>query len=160
MAENVQLKQSEHRLKSEKEKLETDKAQLEQIKTVASALQASDIVVEPINDKNRPRKRINYIAKIRTDFVVRANSVASAGEKTIYLRLIRPDSVALGSAEMLVIEYNGRDLPVSASRTVTYENQDLPVSIFWDNNGELVPGEYTLELYCEENIIGKSVFVL
>jgi len=160
MAENVQLKRSEQKLKTEKEKLETDKAALEQIKDLASTLQASDIFVEPINEKNRPRKRLNSINKIRTDFVMRANSVTVPGEKIVVLRLVRPDGIALGSPEMDVVSVNGEDLPASASRTVTYENADLPVSIFWTNNGELVPGEYLVEIYCEGKLIGNDVFTL
>ena len=160
MAENVQLKRSEQQLKSEKTRLETDKAQLEEIKDLASSLHVSDIFVEPINDRNRPRKRINSIHKIRIDFIIRANSVATPGEKTIYLRLVRPDDVTLGSPEMEVIHSGGEDLPVSASRMVTYENADLPVSIFWTNNGEVVPGEYTIELYAEGRLIGSDLFSL
>ena len=37
---------------------------LEDIKDLASSLQASDIFVEPINENNRPKKRIKYIDKI------------------------------------------------------------------------------------------------
>ncbi|MEX0982263.1 MAG: hypothetical protein WD577_13195 [Bacteroidales bacterium] len=160
MAENVQLKRSEQQLKSEKTRLETDKAQLEEIKDLASSLQVSDIFVEPINERNRPRRRIKSIYKIRTDFIVRANSVASPGEKTIYLRLVRPDGITLESPEMEVVQAGGEDLPVSASRTVTYENTDLPVSIFWTNNGEIVPGEYSVELYAEGRLIGSDLFSL
>lgn len=160
MAENIQLKRSERQLKTDKEKLETDKAELEQIKNIAATLSASDIYVEPINKRNRPRRRIRSIDKIRTDFILRANNVAEAGEKTIFLRLIRPDEVALGSPDLTVFPYNGEELPASASRTVTYENADLPVSIFWTNNGELVSGEYEVELYAEGVLIGEDIFTL
>jgi len=160
MAENVQLKQSEKQLKTEKEQLETDKAQLEEIKDKATTLQASNIYVEPINENNRPRKRIKSIDKIRTDFIVRANSVADPGEITIHLRLVRPDGVTLGSPEMNVISVDDEEIPVSASRTVTYENADLPVSIFWTNNGEIVPGEYKVELYVNGRMIGSNIFTL
>ena len=160
MAENIQLKRSEQTLQTQKEQLETEKAGLEEIKDMATSLQASDIFVESINEKNRPKKRIKYIDKIRTDFVIRANSVALPGEKTIFLRLMRPDDVALGSEELQVITFNEEDIPVSASRTVTYENADLPVSIFWTNNGEIVQGEYVVELYCEGKQIGVSTFIL
>ena len=148
MAENVQLKRSEQQLKTEKTRLETDKAQLEEIKDLASSLQISDIYVEPINKRNRPRRRIKSIHKIRTDFIIRANSVASPGEKTIYLRLIRPDGITLGSPEMEVIQAGERSIPASASRTITYENVDLPVSIFWTNNGEIVPWRIYRRIIC------------
>ena len=160
MAENIQLKRSEKNLQTEKQQLETEKADLEEIKDLAESLQASDIYVEPINDKNRPKKRVKYIDKIRTDFVIRANTVALPGDKTIYLRIIRPDDVALGTPDLEVVSVDDQDLPVSASRTVAYENTDLPVSIFWTNNGEIVPGEYIVELYCESKLIGTSSFVL
>ena len=160
MAENIQLKRSERTLQSQKEQLETEKAGLEEIADMASSLIASDIFVQPINERNRAIKRMRYVDKIRTDFIIRENSVALPGEKTIYLRLIRPDNVALGSEDLQVISYEGEDLPVSANRTVTYENADLPVSIFWTNNGEIVPGEYLVELYCESKQIGSSSFVL
>lgn len=160
MAENIQLKRSEQSLQTQKEMLESEKANLEEIKDVASSLQASDIFVETINEKNRPIKRIKYVDKIRTDFVIRANSVALPGEKTIYVRLMRPDEVVLGSEELVVIQYNNEEIPVSAFRTVTYENEDLPVSVFWTNNGEIVPGEYGVQLFCEGKLIGASTFVL
>ncbi len=160
MAENIQLKRSEQTLQSQKEQLETEKADLEEIKDQASSLMASDIFVQPINEKNRAIKRIKYVDKIRTDFIIRENTVALPGDKTLYVRLIRPDDVALGSEDLQVISFNEDDIPVSASRTVIYENADLPVSIFWTNNGEIVPGEYKVELYCENKQIGASTFIL
>jgi len=160
MAENIQLKRNEQQLASEKEQLQLEKEELEEIKGKASSLMASDIFIETINENNRPRRRIQWIDKIRTDFVIRANEVASAGDKTIYLRLVRPDSVALGSPDIEVINVDGSEIPVSASRTVMYENLDLPVSIFWDNNGELVPGVYRAELFAEGKKLGSSSFEL
>ncbi|MCF8346018.1 MAG: hypothetical protein K9G38_02310 [Bacteroidales bacterium] len=160
MAENVILKRSEQKLQTEKQQLETDKAQLEEIKKTASSLQASNIYIESINANNRPRRRLKSIDKIRTDFIVRANAVAEPGDKTIYLRLVRPDGIVLGSPEMEIVTVGEEALPVSASRTVTYENTDLPVSIFWTNNGEIVPGEYRVELYAENVLIGSDIFTL
>jgi len=97
---------------------------------------------------------------VRVDFVLRANKVTPAGEKPIFLRIIRPDQVVLGSPELELIDYNGEQIPASASRVINYENEDLPVSIFWNNDGEIVPGEHTVELYSEGKQIGRSSFVL
>ena len=92
--------------------------------------------------------------------LLRSNSVVGAGEKVIYLRILRPDQLLLGSPDLEMMEFGGEQLPVSASRTVNYENLDLPVSIFWTNNGEIVPGEHSVELYSEGKMIGSAAFVL
>jgi len=59
-----------------------------------------------------------------------------------------------------MFEVEGEQIPASASRIINYENQDLPVSIFWANDGEIVPGEHVVELYTEGKVIGRSSFVL
>lgn len=160
MAENKQLRNSEMRLTSEKEQLQKDKSQLEDIRDLATTLQASEINLVLLNKRDKETNRIRSAVKVRVDFLLRANKVTPPGEKTIYLRIIRPDEVVLGSPEMEMIEYEGELIPASAFRVVTYENEDLPVSIFWTNDGEIVPGEHVVELYSEGKLIGVSAFVL
>ena len=160
MAENKQLRNSEMRLASEKEQLEKDKSQLEELKNLATTLQASEINLVLLNKRDNETRRIRSAEKVRIDLLLRANKVTTPGEKTIYLRIIRPDEVLLGSPELEMIDLDGEQIPASASRIINYENEDLPVSIFWTNDGELVPGEHTVELYAEGKQIGSASFVL
>ena len=160
MAENKQLRNTELRLSTEKEQLEKDKTQLEEIKDLATSLQASRIDMVMLNKRDKESDRIRTAVKVRVDFVLRANNVAIAGEKKIFLRIIRPDQVVLGSPELEMIDIDGEPVPASASRVINYENEDLPVSIFWANDGEIVPGEHVVELYSEGKLIGTASFVL
>lgn len=160
MAENKQLKNTERRLATEKEQLEQDKIQLEEIKDLASTLQASGINLVLLNKRDKETRRIRTMVKARIDFVLRANQVTPAGEKHITLRIIRPDMVVLGSPDLEMMDLGGEQIPISASRIVNYENEDLPVSIFWNNDGEIVPGQHSVELYAEGKLIGASSFVL
>lgn len=160
MAENKQLRNTELRLNTEKEQLEKDKTQLQEIKDVATTLHASQINLVMLNKRDKKTDRIRTTVKVRVDFIVRANSVAIAGERSIALRIIRPDQIVLGSPELEMIDYEGEQIPVSASRVINYENEDLPISIFWNNDGEIVPGEHIVELYSEGKIIGQASFVL
>lgn len=160
MAANKQLRNTERRLTTEKEQLEKDKSQLEELKELATTLQSSAIDLVLLNKRDKESSRIRTTVKVRIDFVLRANKVTTPGEKNIYLRIVRPDQVLLGSPDLEMFEYNGEQIPASASRIITYENEDLPVSIFWTNDGEIVPGEHTVELYAEGKIIGASAFVL
>jgi len=160
MAENKQLRNTELRLSTEKKQLEEDKTQLEEIKDMATTLQASQIDMVMLNKRDKESDRIRTAVKVRVDFVLRANNVATMGEKRISLRIIRPDLVVLGSPQLEVIDFNGEQIPASASRVINYESDDLPVSIFWANDGEIVPGEHSVELYSEGKLIGTSSFVL
>jgi len=160
MAMNKQLRNTELRLETEKEQLEKDKTQLEEIKDLATTLQASRINLVLLNKRDKESSRIRTAEKVRVDFVLRANKVTAAGEKLILLRIIRPDGVVLGSPGLEMIEFNEEQIPASASRLINYENEDLPVSIFWTNDGEIVPGEHIVELYAEGKQIGSSSFVL
>jgi len=160
MAENKQLKNTERRLAVENEQLEQEKIQLQEIKDLASTLQASEINLALLNKRDKETKRIRTMVKARVDFVLRANQVTPPGEKHITLRIIRPDLVVLGSPDLEMMVLDGQQIPVSASRIVNYENEDLPVSIFWNNDGEIVPGPHSVELYAEGKLIGSSSFVL
>jgi hypothetical protein len=160
MAENKQLKNVERRLASEKQQLLEDKDQLEEIKDMATTLQASNLNLVLLNKRDKDTRSIRNCVKVRVDFILRANKVAEVEEKTIYLRIIRPDQVVLGASELELIAVEEEQLPVSASRTINYEGDDLPVSIFWTNDGEMVPGENLVELYSEGKLIGSSSFVL
>ncbi|HDR67897.1 MAG TPA: hypothetical protein ENN61_02475 [Bacteroidaceae bacterium] len=154
MAENLLLKNVERQLKTDKSKLEEDKAQLEEIKDKALTLQASNIELFLLNKRDKETQRVRTAEKTRVDFVLRENQVAVPGEKTLYLRLIRPDEVVLASSELEMFESDGEQIPATASRTINYENTDLPVSIYWTINGELSPGEYKVELFSEGKMIG------
>lgn len=160
MAENKQLRNVERKLTTEKEQLLKDKDQLEEIKDLATTLQASEINMVLLNKRDKETPRLRSAVKVRVDFLIRANNVAIAGEKIIYLRIVRPDEVALGSPDLEMFEVDGEQIPASASRIINYENQDLPISIFWTNDGEIVPGEHRVELYTEGKVIGSSSFVL
>jgi len=160
MAINKQLRNTELRLENEKEQLEKDKSQLEEIKDLATTLQASQINMVLLNKRDKESSKVRTAEKARVDFVLRANKVTPAGEKLIFLRIIRPDQVVLGSPQLEMVEFNEEQIPASASRVINYENEDLPVSIFWTNDGEIVPGEHAVELYSEGKQIGKASFVL
>ncbi len=160
LVENKDLKNIGAKLESQNKQLEQDKIELTTITTEAKALIAAGITPVALNKRSKEQDKVDKITKIRVDFTLRKNTVADAGSKVIYLRLVRPDAVVLGAKDAGLIEYQGTELPFSARREIIYEKNDLPVSIFWDNNGDLIKGKYTCELYCESRLIGNTDFVL
>ena len=76
------------------------------------------------------------------------------------MRVIRPDSLVVTTSSDNIFNYKGNTLVYSANRTVDYLNQDVEMCIFLDNTGDFIIGTYNVELYLENNLIGKTAFIL
>lgn len=111
-----------------------------------------------LNRKRKETSRINSLENLRTCFTLRENPLASAGQKEVFMRVIRPDSLVITTSSDNIFNYKGNRLVYSASRMVDYMNQDIEMCIFLQNTGDFILGNYSVELYLENNIIGKSTF--
>ena len=160
LAENKELKNLGSKLETINIQLEQEKEQLVSIKDEAETLITSGIFTVPLNKRGREDNKIDRITKIRVDFTIRKNAIAKPGPKMIYLRILRPDKIVLGSSDPGVFQIKDGELAFSAKREIIYENDDIPVSIFWDNNGDLISGLYQVELYSEGKSIGSAEFAL
>ena len=160
VAENVQFKEEIKRVQDSNVELSKVKEELSTKVEKALVIQAKDIVVTPLNRKRKETKRINLLEKLRVCFTLRENAIAEAGPKRVYMRVIRPDSLVITNSSDNVFNYNDQLLIFSANRTADYMNQDIEMCIFLDNTGDFIIGNYTVELYLENNIIGKTNFML
>lgn len=159
-AENVRVKKQISWVKERNEKLESSTKNMKELISKASALDAVDINCSPINKKGRIVKKLSKTVKLKTSFKLRKNITVTPGLKTIYVRISRPDEVILSNPEGLLFEYENTQMAFSAKRDIGYEGNELEVSIFWDNDGSLVKGEYILDLFTEGVHIGNSSFIL
>jgi FtsZ-binding cell division protein ZapB len=159
-AENLRVKKQINWVKERNEKLEETTESMKEVISKAAALNVLNLVVEPINKKGRVVKKISKTLKLRTSFSIQKNVTASTGAKEIFVRLTRPDEVVLGNPQGLLFEFENTQLVYSAKREIDYEGEQLEVSIFWDNDGSLVKGEYKVDLFSEGNHIGKGSFLL
>ncbi len=160
-AENLQARQQLRRAESERKELTQAKDELSSKVEMASVLNATNIVVVALrNEKGRETDRYDKAIRLRTCFTLRENPILEAGPKIIYMRISRPDDVIL-TAGVNYFEFEGEQTLYTASRQVSYENVDVDMCIFWQNDGnQLVPGQYSLVLYADGNEIGSSSFAL
>ncbi|RZT92426.1 hypothetical protein EV201_2902 [Ancylomarina subtilis] len=159
-AENIRVKKQISWVKERNEKLESTTKNMKELISKASALDATQIVCEPINRKGRTVKKISKTEKLKTSFTLRKNITITPGIKTIYVRISRPDEVVLSNPENLLFEYENAQMAYSAKRDIEFEGDELEVSIFWDNDDSLIEGEYTLDLFSEGVHIGNATFSL
>jgi predicted nuclease with TOPRIM domain len=160
VAENSEIRQEIKQVKSTNTELSRAKDELSSKVEVASVIQAKDIVAEPLNKKRKVTNRIGILDKLRVCFTLRENPIAKAGQKMVYLRVIRPDSLVIATSPDNLFEYRKNKIIFSASREVDYMNQDIDMCIFLDNSGDFILGTYSAELYLEGSLIGRTTFLL
>jgi FlaG/FlaF family flagellin (archaellin) len=160
VAENVEIRQQMTRVRSSNTELSKVKEQLSTQVEIASVIQAKDIVAVALNRKRKETTKINLLDKVRICFTLRENPIAKAGSKEVFMRVLRPDSLIITTSPDNIFEYKEDKLIYSASRIVDYINQDIEMCIFLDNTGDFIVGNYSVELYLENNIIGRTNFIL
>jgi len=159
-SENTEIKQQISEVRNTNSELSKVKEELTSKVEVASIIQAKNIAAVSLNKKRKETTRIGNLDKLRICFTLRENPLAKAGQKDVYMRVIRPDSLVVASSPDNLFEYKGNKIIYSATRQVDYSNQDIEVCIFLDNKGDFIIGNYSVELYLEDNIIGRTNFML
>ncbi len=160
VSENTEIKQQITQVQNTNSELSKVKEELSSKVEVASIIQAKDIVAVSLNKKQKVTTRINQLDKLRICFTLRENPLAKAGQKDVYMRVIRPDSLVITSSPDNLFDYKENKIIYSANRQVDYLNQDIEMCIFLDNTGDFIIGNYSVELYLDNNIIGRTNFML
>jgi sugar-specific transcriptional regulator TrmB len=160
MAENSDVKDKLEDARKKTKKLEDEKSDLSSKVDVASSLSAKNVVVIGLNKRGNEVEKISKIVKLKVCCTIRENSIAKAGDKTIYVRISRPDNLLLVSSAEEIFEFDGQKLPFTAKRTIQYENKDIEVCIYWDNNNNLIAGNYTVDIFSDGKLIGSNTFLL
>lgn len=104
-------------------------------------------------------KRSSRADDIQACFTLNANSVASEGERIIYVQVVNPMNNILGKQE--VIQGENQVLFYSKSINVYYENDDLDVCILADADEEdLISGRYVINIFDGLEQIGTTTIEL
>jgi hypothetical protein len=158
-AENLEVRQELRRVETEKQELTEVTDELSSKVEMASILNAKNIVISPLNKRSREINKTIKVEKLKVCFTLRENPILEPGPKIIYLRVVRPDDIILTSG-VNFFDFQGEQIVFTASREVSYENVDVDMCIFWNNDGQLVPGTYQVHLYADGHEIGTSSFGL
>jgi chromosome segregation ATPase len=160
VAENILVKNEIKAAKSQNVELSEQNKNLSGKVEMASALGTKELRAYPINKRGKENNKINKIQKIKVTFTLKENVLAQAGERDIYVRIAGPDDYILAKSEQDLFEFEGQQIVYSAKRPVNYTNDDLEVTIFWDNNGALITGTYEVYIFADGNEIGDTQFII
>lgn len=157
--ENTEVRKQMNWVRERNQKLENQQKDMKEVIARASALRAENFVVYPVNKKD---KETNWkkCFNLKAEFAISKNITTERGQRTIYLRLKRPDDKVIAFSDKSFFKYENVSLTYSAKREITYEGERLEMAIYWPNDGSLIKGKYTAELFCDNEIIGTTEFFL
>lgn len=162
MEENTQVKEQYKKVEIQNEQLSQDKEKLEKNLQRAAQLETRELLAEGINSRGKETRFARKAEMIRISFTLGKNVTSKRGPKNIYVRILRPDQQLMTKSDNDLFQFEDLKIPYSAMREVTYEGQDLPVAIYWDNTGEsgFAVGSYTIDLFADGNNIGTTTVEL
>ena len=158
--ENIEIRQQITEVRNTNTELSKVREELSTKVDIASVIQAKDISAVTLNKNRKETTRINLLDKLRICFTLRENALAEAGPKEVFMRVLRPDSLLITSSPDNIFNFKENKLIYSANRVVDYMNQDVEMCIFLDNTGDFIIGNYSVELYLEDNKIGFTNFII
>ena len=140
--------------------LSKEKENLDKKVTLAAQLDVTNIRIEPRNKRGKVAKKVKDIVKLAISFTVVKNITAENGERTIYIRITKPDNDALTKSASNTFSYENRTLTYSIKNYIEYNGEEQNVNVFWDVEEFLYAGNYRLDIFEGGNLIGSQKFTL
>jgi len=158
--ENKQMSAQFHAATQSLSQLNQEKAHLVETVQVASKLDASSISVRGLTENSKETDKIKKMDKLEIRFTITKNATAKRGEKTIFIRIKKPNDEVLVKSSGDVFTYENKKINYSTSRTIEYTGEEIPMSIYWKIEEFLSPGTYRVDIFADGNLIGKKSFTL
>ena len=125
-----------------------------------SVVKARGLHLEAYNGSDRATDRSSRVTYFVATLSLVANEIAEHGPIRVYVRVKDPNGNVILNSSSTDFTVGGETMTASASREVDYEGQDVEMSIYIKEVGELGKGIYTAEAYTEKTFLGRSELML
>ena len=154
--ENTRVKGQYEAATRQIEGLSTEKRSLSEKVAIAAQLDATGIALVAKNKRGKSTDQITKATTLQVSFNITRNVTATSGVKDIYVRIMSPTGSLLNGAGSF--SYENRTLQYSMKRSVEYNGEETPVTLFWNVSQALVAGTYQVSIFADGNMIGSRSF--
>ena len=145
--ENTRVKGQYEAATRQIEGLSTEKRSLSEKVAIAAHLDATGISLVAKNKRGKSTDQIEKATTLQVSFNITRNVTAASGVKDIYVRIMSPTGNLLNGAGSF--SYENRTLQYSMKRSVEYNGEETPVSLFWNVSQALVAGTYQVSIFAD-----------
>lgn len=130
----------------------------------ASSVKASNIRIVGIEEKKdgslENATRAKRIDQLQINFTIADNPVAKTGSKDVFVRVINPKGNLIADSEDLFYVH-GEKLQYTFKEEIEFTNNGQEYQTVWSDAGHrFQKGAYTVLLYADNSIMGRSSIVL
>lgn len=158
--DNVVLKQEKESLTKDLVATKEVKQTLEKKVDIASTLNASNIVITPINIKSNGKEKVSTTAKRVDKFVVSFdvdNRIIQSGTTDVYVVVLGPDGKAINTGAETFTTREEVAMPFTAKMPVDLETaKKKNVEFAFVPGSDFIQGAYTVQIYQNGFLIGQG----
>ncbi len=165
LTENTSLKTEKNQLGDSINRLSQTKEELATKVAIASQLKIENVSIVGVTDRGKEREspfKSRQVGKLKVDFNIAENKVAAIEGKKIMIRIVDENGQVLfdvgrGSGTFLL---NGKEEFYTEHQEVLFDNTRQKISFLYDKGSDYEPGNYKLEVYTDDYLMGSSQFVV
>ncbi len=138
--------------------LNTERASLTEKVAIAAQLDATGISLTPLKKNGKQAKKLKDVVRFAVNFQIAKNVTAAAGNRTVYVRLLKPGQTVMTPSGTFT--YENRTLECSAQRQVEYTGEAISVQLYIPVNEPLQAGKYSLSIFTDGQMIGSQALTI
>lgn len=140
--------------------LSEEKKNLNKKMTLAAQLDATNINIQATNKRGKTAKKVKDVVKLKINFTIVKNITAETGERTLYVRITKPDNDVLSKSASNTFPYENRELAYSIKKYIEYNGEEQNITVYWDVEEFLYAGSYRVDIFSDGTLIGSQSFNL
>ena len=160
--ENIQVKEENQLVKAQNTELTTANAQLTQTVERASMLEVTSCALTMLNKNDKKTRMVSHMRKLQFDYIIAKNITCTPGLKDLYARVITPEGGVLGESDTKVFLFENLYIPYTMMQQFEYMGEAYSGTCYcsFDEAEEILPGFYSVDFFCDGNLIGSFPFQL
>ena len=140
--------------------LSDEKEKLNKQVTLAAQLDATNLWIQPKNKRDKTVKKVKDVVKFTIGFTIVKNITATTGERTLYIRITKPDNDVLTKDASHTFPYENRTLNYSIKKYIEYNGEEQNITVYWHVEEFLYAGNYRVDIFADGTLIGSQGFTL
>ena len=160
--ENEQLAMNNEALTQSNEQLTRSNEQLTETVTRASMLEITTCTLTTLNKNDRKTRMATHVSKLQFDYTIAKNITCTPGLKQLYARVMDPNGEMLSnnSTEEHLFTFESSETRYTMMQEIEYAGEAYTGTCYCTlaENETVVKGFYTIDFFCDGNLIGSFPF--